>query len=81
MLTCALMLACSCNPSAIEAELSWHGRQGGWRVYLRDMLRVLGYVMALPGVASLTEHYGQNKTELHLIASTGELHPEEPSGR
>jgi hypothetical protein len=27
--------------------------------------------MALPGVASLTEHYGKDKTEAQLIASTG----------
>ena len=38
------------------------------------MLRAFAYVMALPGVASVTEHYGQNKTELQLIASTGEVH-------
>ena len=64
----------SCNPNAIDAELTWHGREGGWRVYLRDMLRAFAYVMALPGIASVTEHYGQRKTELHLVASTGELH-------
>jgi hypothetical protein len=61
----------SCNPIAIQTELAWHGRAGGWRVYLKDLLRAFAYVMALPGVASLTEHYGKDKTEAQLIASTG----------
>ena len=35
------------------------------------MLRAMAYVMALPGIASLNEHYGKDRDEQQLIASTG----------
>jgi len=51
-------------------ELRWLQRSE-WQLYTREMLRAFAYVMCLPVILTIQEHYGRSKNEQQLIAISG----------